>query len=178
MLLLSDPTEDDVPVLPKNVAGRSSDPAEIEKSRPSPFLLTPRFPQVSPPHILISQGFQWGNLWPKSFVHKGFGYFAGATIVAAFADCDIVVEAFDRAETKAVLLNALADSGKYIVSGCGLAGITADGIQVRQLGKNVAIAGDFSSDMEHYRLYSPKVLMVASLMALLVLQKLGYPAEK
>ena len=99
-------------------------------------------------------------------------------IVAAFEGCDIVVEAFDRAETKAVLLNALADSGKYIVSGCGLAGITADGIQVRQLGKNVAIAGDFSSDMEHYRLYSPKVLMVASLMALLVLQKLGYPAEK
>ncbi len=95
----------------------------------------------------------------------------------AFADCGIVVEAFDRAESKAMLINALADSGKYLVSGSGLAGLAPEGVKLRHLGEHMAIAGDFSSDTAHYRLYSPKVMLIASLMAIAVLQKLGYPEE-
>ncbi|MBS1198813.1 MAG: sulfur carrier protein ThiS adenylyltransferase ThiF [Proteobacteria bacterium] len=96
---------------------------------------------------------------------------------SAFADCDIVVEAFDRAETKAMLINALADSGKYLVSGSGLAGLSPEGVKLRKLGEDMAIAGDFSSDVARYRLYSPKVMLVASLMAIAVLQKLGYSEQ-
>lgn len=99
------------------------------------------------------------------------------TVSSVFADCDIVVEAFDGAESKAMLINALADSGKYLVSGNGLAGLSADSVTLRKLGKNMAIAGDFSSDTAHFCLYSPKVMLVASLMAIAVLQKLGYPEQ-
>jgi len=95
----------------------------------------------------------------------------------AFADCDIVVEALDRAESKAVLINALAGTGKYLVSGSGLAGLAPEGVKLRKLGGHMAIAGDFASDVAHLRLYSPKVMLVASLMAIAVLQKLGYPEE-
>lgn len=98
-------------------------------------------------------------------------------VAAAFVDCGIVVEAFDRAESKAMLINALAGSGKYIVSGSGLAGLAPEGVKLRKLGEQMAIAGDFASDTAHYRLYSPKVMLVASLMAIAVLQKLGYPEE-
>ncbi len=98
-------------------------------------------------------------------------------VSSAFTDCGIVVEAFDRAESKAMLIHALADSGKYLVSGSGLAGLAPEGVKLRKLGAHMAIAGDFSSDMAHYRLYSPKVMLVASLMAIAVLQKLGYPEE-
>lgn len=100
------------------------------------------------------------------------------TVPEVFADCDIVVEAFDRAESKAMLINALADSGKYIVSGSGLAGLAPEGVKLRKLGEHMTIAGDFASDMEAYRLYSPKVVMVASLMAIAVLQKLGLPEKR
>ena len=99
-------------------------------------------------------------------------------ITGAFQDCDIVVEAFDQAETKAMLLNGLGASGKFIVSGCGLAGLSAEGVKIKKLGENIVVVGDFASDMERFRLYSPKVLMVASLMALMVLKKLGYPDER
>lgn len=100
------------------------------------------------------------------------------TVAGAFADCDIVVEAFDRAESKAMLINALADSGKYLVSGSGLAGLSPEGVKLRKMGEHMAIAGDFISDMESFRLYSPKVMLVASLMAIAVLQKLGLPEIK
>lgn len=99
-------------------------------------------------------------------------------VPAAFEDCGIVVEAFDRAESKAMLINALAGSGKYLVSGSGLAGLAPEGVRLRKLGDDMAIAGDFSSDVERFRLYSPKVMMVASLMAIAVLQKLGCPEER
>lgn len=97
------------------------------------------------------------------------------TVAEAFADCGIVVEAFDRADSKAMLIHALADSGQYLVSGSGLAGLAPEGVTLRRLGEHLAIAGDFVSDVERLRLYSPKVMLVASLMAIAVLQKLGYP---
>lgn len=96
----------------------------------------------------------------------------------AFDDCDIVVEAFDRAETKAMLINALAESGKFIVSGSGLAGLAPEGIHRKTLGRHLVVAGDFASDMENLFLYSPKVQVVASLMALTILQKLGFPESR
>lgn len=97
------------------------------------------------------------------------------TVAPAFADCAIVVEAFDRADSKAMLIHALADSGQYVVSGSGLAGLAADDVRLRKLGEHLVIAGDFVSDVDHLRLYSPKVMLVASLMAIAVLQKLGCP---
>ena len=63
-----------------------------------------------------------------------------------FADCGIVVEAFDKAEAKAALYRALR--GKTVVAASGLAGWGRSGaIRLRRLGRNLYMAGDGESDI-------------------------------
>ncbi|MGN0678399.1 MAG: sulfur carrier protein ThiS adenylyltransferase ThiF [Oscillospiraceae bacterium] len=67
-----------------------------------------------------------------------------------FADCEIVCEAFDGAESKSMLVNTLLSANKTvkIISGNGMAGFgRANEIQTRQLSKRLYICGDFSTDV-------------------------------
>ncbi|MBR7180890.1 MAG: sulfur carrier protein ThiS adenylyltransferase ThiF [Kiritimatiellae bacterium] len=60
-----------------------------------------------------------------------------------FRECDIVVEAFDSAAAKAMLVSALAPTGVKIVAASGIAGVGASGrISMRRIGANVYMAGD------------------------------------
>ncbi|MBR0193477.1 MAG: sulfur carrier protein ThiS adenylyltransferase ThiF, partial [Thermoguttaceae bacterium] len=60
-----------------------------------------------------------------------------------FADCDVVVEAFDKADAKTMLIGALADSGIPVVAASGLAGFgKSNDIRVRKAGKNLYLVGD------------------------------------
>lgn len=60
-----------------------------------------------------------------------------------FRGCDIVVEAFDSAAAKAMLVSALAPTGVKIVAASGIAGAGASGrISMRRIGANVYMAGD------------------------------------
>ena len=55
-----------------------------------------------------------------------------------FADCAIVVEAFDVVEAKAMILAALAGSGKKLVTASGLAGWgRSNAIRLRKMGSSV-----------------------------------------
>ena len=57
-----------------------------------------------------------------------------------FADCGIVVEAFDAVDAKVMLVSAFASSGKKLVTASGLAGWgRSNAMKVRKMGNIVAI---------------------------------------
>ena len=65
-----------------------------------------------------------------------------------FAGCNVVVEAFDSAEAKAMLLHSLLPTGKPIVSATGLAGWgRSNDIRVRKVGHNLILVGDQMRDV-------------------------------
>lgn len=87
-----------------------------------------------------------------------------------FHDCDCVVEGFDRAEGKALLLKTFWSSSKYIVSANGVGGNDVETIRIYRPKPTIAIVGDFSSDIVNHPLSSAKVGTVAGMMASLVLE--------
>ena len=88
---------------------------------------------------------------------------------ALFADCDIIVEGFDDKKLKKMLLEEFVGTGKPVVSASGIAGTDMDGVKIRELG-NCHIVGDFVSDQRDFALFPPKIAMVASMMAAIVLR--------
>jgi sulfur carrier protein ThiS adenylyltransferase len=78
---------------------------------------------------------------------------------------DIICEAFDRAEQKAMLVNAVLEQlpDKYLVSGSGMAGISsANTIKTRKLSKHFYLCGDGVSDVnDNIGLVSSRVMVCA-----------------
>ena len=69
-------------------------------------------------------------------------------VAGVFAGCDIVVEAFDAAESKTMLLDALLPLGRPVVAATGLAGWgRSNEIRTRRVGRNLVLVGDQSSDV-------------------------------
>ncbi|MBP5791886.1 MAG: sulfur carrier protein ThiS adenylyltransferase ThiF [Kiritimatiellae bacterium] len=72
----------------------------------------------------------------------------GDNITDVFAGCDIVVEAFDSAESKTMLLDALLPLGRPVVAATGLAGWgRSNEIKTHRVGRNLVLVGDQSSDV-------------------------------
>lgn len=90
-----------------------------------------------------------------------------------FADCLLVVEGLDRRTDKKMLLEALADGERTVVSACGIAGHDLEGIRVQRLGR-CFIAGDFAGDCADSPLFAHKVLAVAGRMTDIILRRGGY----
>lgn len=62
---------------------------------------------------------------------------------SVFADCAIVVEAFDVVDAKAMILAALVGSGKKLVTASGLAGWgRSNAIRLRKMGADLIAVGD------------------------------------
>ena len=60
-----------------------------------------------------------------------------------FADCDVVVEAFDRPEYKKLIVETYLNSGKLLVAASGLAGWgDSDRIKVHRVKENFYLIGD------------------------------------
>lgn len=67
-----------------------------------------------------------------------------------FAECDIVCEAFDLPEQKAMLVNALLEKSpeKYVISGSGMAGFgRANEIVTRRITERFYLCGDGRTDV-------------------------------
>lgn len=81
------------------------------------------------------------------------------------ADADIIVEAFDKADQKAMLVNCVLENmpEKYLVSGSGMAGIAPSNmITTKRVTKRFYICGDGVSDVEDgMGLVSSRVLICA-----------------
>ena len=94
-------------------------------------------------------------------------------IYSIVGDSEIVVEAFDRAETKAMILEELlTDKNKIIVSASGMAGLgSANEIVTRKIKDNFYLIGDNYSDYEEYSgIMSTRVMICAAHQANVVLR--------
>ena len=88
-------------------------------------------------------------------------------------DIEIVVEAFDRAETKAMILEELlTDKNKIVVSASGMAGLgSANEIVTRKIKDNFYLIGDNYSDYKEYSgIMSTRVMICAAHQANIVLR--------
>lgn len=77
---------------------------------------------------------------------------------------DVVVEAFDNAEAKAMLVNAVLENGKTLVAASGMAGFgDANSIQTRKVSKNFYLCGDGVTDVnDGVGLVAPRVMACAA----------------
>ncbi len=92
-------------------------------------------------------------------------------IFDVFKDRDIIIEAFDSAEYKAMLIEQMVNTGKFIVSVSGLAGVgSSDDIKVRRVKKDLIMIGDLRSDVEDGFPMSPRVNIAAAKQADVVLE--------
>ena len=94
-------------------------------------------------------------------------------IYSIVGDIEIVVEAFDRAETKAMTLEKLlTDKNKIVVSASGMAGLgSANEIVTRKIKDNFYLIGDNYSDYEEYSgIMSTRVMLCAAHQANIVLR--------
>ena len=88
-------------------------------------------------------------------------------------DIEIVVEAFDRAETKAMLMEELlTNTNKIVVSASGMAGLgSANEIVTKKIKDNFYLVGDNYSDYEEYSgIMSTRVMICAAHQANMVLR--------
>ena len=88
--------------------------------------------------------------------------------------CDIICEAFDNAECKAMLVNLVSEEmpDKYIVASSGMAGIgNANSIHTRRISRNFYLCGDEISDVsDGMGLVSTRVMLCAAHQAHAVLR--------
>ena len=95
-------------------------------------------------------------------------------IPTLLADDPIVCEAFDKAEAKAMLVNAVLEKfpEKWLVSASGMAGRdSANAIRTRRISRRFFLCGDEVSDIESSaELLSARVLACASHQALTILR--------
>ncbi len=91
-------------------------------------------------------------------------------IAELFGSVDVLVEAFDRADQKAMLLQSF--SGKPIVAASGVAGYgRGEGIGVRKMGERIYIVGDLETGAAPgCGLMAPRVGIAAHMQANLVLR--------
>lgn len=90
---------------------------------------------------------------------------------------DIVCEAFDKAECKAMLVNTVLEKmpDKYLISGSGMAGIgCANSIKTRKVTNHFYLCGDEVSDVSNgIGLFSTRVMLCAAHQAHAVLRILA-----
>ena len=84
-----------------------------------------------------------------------------------FADCPVVVEAFDTVDAKVMLLGAFVGSGRKVVTASGLAGWgRANALRLRTMGRDVIAIGDGETEVaEDVAPVSPRVGIAAAMEA-------------
>lgn len=87
-------------------------------------------------------------------------------VIELTKDADIVCEAFDKAENKAMLVNAILENApeKYLVSSSGMAGFgSANLIKTKKISKKFFLSGDSVSDVnDGIGLISSRVMVCAA----------------
>jgi len=94
-------------------------------------------------------------------------------ILSVVGDIEIIVEAFDVAETKAMAIEELlTNKSKIVISASGMAGLgSANEIITRKIKENFYLIGDNYSDYEEYSgIMSTRVMLCAAYQANMVLR--------
>lgn len=85
------------------------------------------------------------------------------TIEEIFCGCDIVVEAFDAAAYKSMLVERLSGKKRLLVCASGICGWGhTDAIQTRFLKNNVILIGDLITDCNQKPPFAPRVALAAA----------------
>jgi sulfur carrier protein ThiS adenylyltransferase len=80
-----------------------------------------------------------------------------------FRDCEIIIEALDQAQDKAMVAEVLLCEGKFIVSASGIAGYgDSDRIKTHKIKNNMIIVGDLTTDISQAPPLSPIVNIAAA----------------
>jgi sulfur carrier protein ThiS adenylyltransferase len=94
--------------------------------------------------------------------------------VPLLAKADVVCEAFDNAEAKAMLVNTVLENmpEKFLVAGSGMAGFdSGNSITTRKVTKRFYVCGDGKSDVnDGIGLVAPRVMLCAAHQALAVIR--------
>ncbi len=97
------------------------------------------------------------------------------------ADDDIVCEAFDRAEAKAMLVSGVMEAfpEKPVVAASGMAGLgSANAIRTKRVSKRLWVCGDFVADVDDGQgLYGARVLVCAAHQATAILRMISGEEE-
>ena len=108
-----------------------------------------------------------------------------SNVATLFSDADIICEAFDVPENKAMLVNTVLEQlpDKWLVSGNGMAGYgQSNSIQTKAIISKFYLCGDNISSNEAQPLMSPRVAICAgheaNMVAELIIEHLGKEAEK
>ena len=94
-------------------------------------------------------------------------------ILSVVGDIEIIVEAFDSAKTKAMIIEELLiNKNKIVISASGMAGLgSANEITTRKIKDNFYLIGDNYSDYEEYSgIMSTRVMLCAAHQANMVLR--------
>lgn len=90
--------------------------------------------------------------------------------VSLLANADLICEAFDNAETKAMLVNTVLENmpEKFLVAASGMAGYASgNSITTRKVTKRFYVCGDGESDVaDGFGLIAPRVMLCAAHQAL------------
>lgn len=99
-------------------------------------------------------------------------------VTRLLSSADIICEAFDQPEAKAMLVNAVLEHlpDKYLIAASGMAGLgSANAIQTRRITDHFYLCGDQSSDTSTgLKLIAPRVMLCAAHQAQTVLRILAY----
>lgn len=96
--------------------------------------------------------------------------------VELLKDADIICEAFDNAECKAMLANIVLEAlpKKYLIAASGMAGLgSANEIQTRRVSEYFYLCGDETSDVAEGSLIASRVMLCAAHQAHMVLRILA-----
>jgi sulfur carrier protein ThiS adenylyltransferase len=89
-----------------------------------------------------------------------------------FSDRDILFEAFDKVESKTLLLESFGNSGKLLVSGNGMSGIVGEEIKIRKINEKLYLVGDGVTEVgQDNPPLAPRVMACASLMASVAVER-------
>ena len=95
-------------------------------------------------------------------------------LAALLADDDVVCEAFDRAEAKAMLVSGVLETfpEKPVVAASGMSGLaSANAITTRRVSKRLYLCGDGTTDVDdNLGLYGARVLVCAAHQATMILR--------
>jgi len=109
------------------------------------------------------------DIFPEMIIEKVDKKIRRQELKNLFSDCDIVVEGFDDKTMKKWMIEEVCKTSRLVVSASGIAGDNMAAVKIKRIG-NCHIVGDFVSDQDHFELFGPKIIMVASIMASIVLQ--------
>lgn len=130
--------------------------------------------QIGKPKVeALKENLQRINPFSQYKIHQVF--LEADNMQSIYGDVDIMVEAFDKVESKLVLVETWVDKfpGKPVVMGSGMGGYGGNNlISAQQLFENVYVCGDGKTDVETHPPLAPRVAIVAAMQANLVLELL------